>query len=60
VAEVVIRRIPTGEEVARIEVGRPSWREYERAMRGLVAKLRHDCYLDDSAVEIREGSDARQ
>jgi hypothetical protein len=58
-AEVVIRRIPSGEEVARIEVGRPSWREYERAMRGLVAKLRDDCYLDDSAVEIREGADGR-
>ena len=58
-AKVRIRRLEGGEVVHEIEVGTPSWRQHERFLAGLVAKLRSGLYVDDSEVEIREGETDR-
>lgn len=51
-ADLIVRRVGTQEEVGRVPITSLHRRSVERVIRGMLINMRGDCYVDDSEVEV--------
>lgn len=50
-ADLIVRRVGTQEEVGRVQITNLNRRSVERVIGGMTINMREGCYVDDSEVE---------